>query len=98
MEDRFGHDVYVVRRKGPKLLGNSLHILDEGGNLVFFVETRAFSTKRDIRFYTEHDHLNEVHTLPDMIDAFGEPIIETSVIPVGERMAFGMALLGQEDS
>ncbi len=59
-DDRFGHDVYVVRRKAARLLGAGFHITGPAGELLFYVEARAFAIKQDIRFYTEHDMLNEV--------------------------------------
>ena len=60
IDDRFGHDVYVVRRKVARLLGAAFHITGPGGELLFYVEAKPLAIKQDIRFYAEQDRLNEV--------------------------------------
>ncbi len=60
MDDRFVHQVYVIRKKVLKLVGGTFHFFDPTGNVVFFCEMKAFKLKEDIRLFTGEDKQTEI--------------------------------------
>ena len=57
--DRFGHDLYMVRKKVFQIFGGAFHIYDPSGEVAFFSKLKAFKLKEDIRLYTGEDMMTE---------------------------------------
>ena len=53
IDERFTHDVYLLRRKVLKLFGGAFHVFDEAGELLFYSKLKAFRLKEDIRIWTD---------------------------------------------
>jgi len=63
VDERYGHDVYTIRRKILTLIGASFHVYDPEGRLVFFCRQKAFKLKEDIRLFAEEAKVNEILTM-----------------------------------
>jgi hypothetical protein len=57
--DRFGHDLYLVRKKVFQIFGGAFHIYDPSGEVAFYSKLKAFKLKEDIRLYTGEDMRTE---------------------------------------
>jgi uncharacterized protein YxjI len=57
---RYAHTQYLLRKQMLKLLGASFRIYDPAGNLVFFVQQKAFKLKEDIRVYADEGKTTEM--------------------------------------
>jgi uncharacterized protein YxjI len=60
MTGDFTQTKYVIRKKFFKVLGASFHIVDEAGDLCFFVKQKAFKLKEDIRVYRDESLADEL--------------------------------------
>lgn len=61
--DRWGHPTYLLKRKLLKLLGGAFMVYSPGGELVFYVEQKAFKLKEDIRVYGDEAKTQELLTI-----------------------------------
>jgi hypothetical protein len=52
-DERFAHARFTIRRKVLTITGASFHVIDPGGNTVFFSRLKAFKLKEDIRLFTD---------------------------------------------
>lgn len=57
---RYAHNKYLLRRQMLKLLGSAFRIYDPAGNLVFYVQQKAFKLKEDIRVYADEGKTTEM--------------------------------------
>lgn len=60
MENNFGLNQYLIRRKVFKFFGASFKIFDTDGNLCFFVSQKAFKLREDIRVFSDESMANEL--------------------------------------
>ncbi len=60
MSGNFSLNQYLIRRKVFKLFGASFRILDNAGNLCFFVKQKAFKIREDIRVYSDESMTQEL--------------------------------------
>ncbi|UCE86753.1 MAG: hypothetical protein JSU66_03180 [Deltaproteobacteria bacterium] len=58
--DPFTADRYTARRKVFTIFGAQFHLWDERGQLVAFVQQRAFKLKEDIRVYADESATREL--------------------------------------
>ena len=63
MDDAFGQDQYLIRRKVFTFLGAKFHVYDAAGRLVLFSKQKAFKLKEDIRIYTDESMSQERLTI-----------------------------------
>ncbi|MHB1454235.1 MAG: LURP-one-related/scramblase family protein [Saccharofermentanales bacterium] len=56
----FTKTTYIIKKKFFKVLGASFTIVDETGNLCFFVKQKAFKLKEDIRIFTDEGMADEL--------------------------------------
>jgi uncharacterized protein YxjI len=60
LEDRYTHNAYFIKRQFAKLLGSAIRIYGPQGQLLLYVEQKAFKLKEDIRVYTDEKKTREV--------------------------------------
>jgi uncharacterized protein YxjI len=60
LEDRYTHNAYFIKRQFAKLLGAAIRIYGPQGQLLLYVEQKAFKLKEDIRVYTDEKKTREV--------------------------------------
>lgn len=56
----FDENVYIIRKKLLKLIGEGFYIYDQAGTKVFYSNMKAFTLRDDIRLYTGDDMSQEV--------------------------------------
>lgn len=56
----FSHQRYVLKRQFLSFLGAKLRVYDPAGNMVLFVQQKAFKLKEDIRIYSDESKAHEV--------------------------------------
>ena len=59
----YDHTNYLVRKKVLKLFGETFHVFDPSGNVIFYAKQKAFKLKEDIRLYTGEDMRTELLTV-----------------------------------
>lgn len=57
---RYTHTQYLLRRQFAKLFGATFRIYDPAGQLVFFVQQKAFKLKEDIRVFSDESQGTEM--------------------------------------
>lgn len=60
MGNVFDHSTYLARRKVLSVLGQKFHIFDPNGQVVCFVNQKAFKLKEDIRVYADESMGSEL--------------------------------------
>jgi uncharacterized protein YxjI len=63
MQDRYGHQNYLLRKQFFKLLGHNFRIYEPSGEFVLFVHQKAFRLKEDIRVYADEAMSSEILTI-----------------------------------
>ncbi|HQR32594.1 MAG TPA: hypothetical protein PLK30_07655 [Blastocatellia bacterium] len=58
--DRFGHSIYLVRKRVLSVIGGKFEIFDQEGNVVLFSKMAAFKLKEDIRLFTDDSMTTEL--------------------------------------
>lgn len=58
--DRFGHSIYLVRKRVLSVIGGKFEIFDQDGNVVLFSKMAAFKLKEDIRLFTDESMTTEL--------------------------------------
>ncbi len=57
---RYQHNHYLLRRQWGKLFGANFRLYDPSGQLVMFVQQKAFKLREDIRVYSDEARTQEV--------------------------------------
>ncbi|MNJ42338.1 hypothetical protein [Paenibacillus fonticola] len=63
MDNRFGYNQYLVRRKVLSVLGAKFHIYNANQELIMFSQMKAFKLKEDIRLYSDESMSEELLTI-----------------------------------
>jgi uncharacterized protein YxjI len=56
----FGHQKYLLKKRILVMLGAKLNIYDPSGNMMMVVQQKAFKLREDIRIYSDEDFTQEV--------------------------------------
>ncbi len=59
----YGDDTYTIRKKILSFIGQSFHVYNEHGDLIFFCRQKGFKLKEDIRLYSDDQKTDELLTL-----------------------------------
>lgn len=63
MDNKFGYNQYLVRKKVLSVLGAKFHIYNANQELVMFSQMKAFKLKEDIRLYSDESMNEELLTI-----------------------------------
>ena len=82
-KDRFGEDIYRIRRKFFSFLGSKLLIYNERDELVLFGYMKAFKLKEDIRLFADESMQHELSaSRPARFSISAPPTISTTRKPM----------------
>ncbi|MEA2552034.1 MAG: hypothetical protein QOJ65_210 [Fimbriimonadaceae bacterium] len=80
-QQRYAHSNYRLKKQVMKLIGSAVRIYGPDGQLMFYVERKAFKIKDDIRVYADEAKTMELLSISarQMFDLFGTFDVKDSV-------------------